>query len=138
MADFYSKSDVMVNTLPSLPGTKKFVSTAAFKAMPSDSIYVNIGRGDTVDQDALIRALSPDTPEAERIGMASLDVTDPEPLGADNPLWKMKNVLITPHVSGASNQYWHRATDLFKVNIQRMIEQDKGALNAVLGRSENA
>ncbi len=104
--------------------------------MPSHAVYVNIGRGDTVDQDALIHALSESTDEAERIGAASLDVTDPEPLPSDSKLWGLKNVLITPHVSGASDQYWFRATDLLRINITRIFQEEKGALNAVRGKKE--
>lgn len=57
MHDFYSTSDVVVNTLPSSSHTQKYVGESAFKSMKNDSIFVNIGRGDTVDQDVLISAL---------------------------------------------------------------------------------
>jgi phosphoglycerate dehydrogenase-like enzyme len=123
--------------LPSSDSTHKFVDAAAFRSLPSHSVFVNIGRGDTVDQQALISALEESTPEEERIGGASLDVTDPEPLESSSKLWSLKNVLITPHVSGASDQYWHRATDLFGINVKRLFEEDKGALNAVRGRKED-
>ena len=63
--------------------------------MKSDALFINVGRGSLIDTDALIRAL-----EERRIAGAILDVLEKEPLAADSPLWKMPNVLITPHISG--------------------------------------
>ncbi len=57
---------------------------------------VNVGRGEVIDQDAMIEAL-----KSGRLGGAGLDVTTPEPLDAQSPLWDIENVLLTPHVSGA-------------------------------------
>jgi phosphoglycerate dehydrogenase-like enzyme len=137
LAEFYSKCKVLVNCLPSASETQNFVDAAAFKAMPSDGVFVNIGRGDTVDQDALIHALQESTAESDRIGAAALDVTNPEPLPANSKLWGLKNVLITPHVSGASDQYWVRGMDLMGINVLRVLQEGKGALNAVRGKRED-
>ena len=63
--------------------------------MKSDALFINVGRGSLIDTDALIRAL-----EERRIAGAILDVLENEPLATDSPLWKMPNVLITPHISG--------------------------------------
>lgn len=74
----------------------------------------NISRGQVIDQPALVQAL-----HNKLIGGAALDVTDPEPLPADDPLWEAPNVLITPHVSGATDVYADRAFELLRENIRR-------------------
>lgn len=74
----------------------------------------NIARGQCIDQKALIVAL-----EQGQIGGAALDVTDPEPLPADDPLWDAPNVLITPHCSGSSDVYADRAFQVLIENIKR-------------------
>ena len=81
-----------------LPGTKEtfgLVDEALIQKMKKGVIILNIGRGKVIDTPALIAAL-----QSGQVGAAGLDVTDPEPLPADSPLWLMSNVMITPHVSG--------------------------------------
>jgi phosphoglycerate dehydrogenase-like enzyme len=145
MHDFYSSSDVVVNTLPSSPGTDLFVGEKAFRAMPNTALYVNIGRGSTTDQEPLITALqnglNPPAEEEQdgdlRIGGASLDVTTPEPLPKESPLYTLENVVLTPHMSGMSRDYFVRAVgDLFSQNLHRVLEKGHGALNAVRGKGE--
>jgi D-2-hydroxyacid dehydrogenase (NADP+) len=77
-------------------------------------VLINIGRGPTVDTNALVDAL-----QARRIRGAGLDVTDPEPLPSDHPLWKLDNVIITPHFSGGQPGYNDRAVDIFIDNLNR-------------------
>jgi phosphoglycerate dehydrogenase-like enzyme len=77
---------------------------------------VNIARGGLIDQNALIIAL-----REQRLGGAALDVTDPEPLPAESPLWKMDNVLITPHIAGFSRLYNDRVVELFSENLSRYL-----------------
>jgi phosphoglycerate dehydrogenase-like enzyme len=95
LPDLLPQADVVVNLLPLTPETAKFVDAAFLARMKPGALFVNAGRGKTVDTDALI--------EAMRAGhiRAALDVTDPEPLPSDHPLWHLPNVLITPHVAGA-------------------------------------
>jgi phosphoglycerate dehydrogenase-like enzyme len=81
---------------------------------PGAAIY-NVGRGPVIDTAALIAAL-----ESGHLGAAGLDVTDPEPLPADSPLWEMENVLITAHTSGATPRYWERQGELIAENIRRI------------------
>ena len=83
------------------------------RMMPTAYLY-NIGRGPIVDTDALVKSL-----QAGRLGGAGLDVTDPEPLPPDSPLWQMENVLITAHTSGATPRYWDRLMDILIANIER-------------------
>ncbi|KAL2166241.1 hypothetical protein VTG60DRAFT_3081 [Thermothelomyces hinnuleus] len=77
----------------------------------------NIARGPVVDTDALLRAL-----ETGQIRGAALDVTDPEPLPDGHPLWAAPNVIVTPHVSGASTRYSERVLAILEVNLHRLAE----------------
>lgn len=98
--------------------TTHFLSTDEFallhKSNPRGTFVTNISRGQVIDQPALVKAL-----HEKLIGGAALDVTDPEPLPADNPLWTAPNVLITPHCSGATDVYPDRAFELLRENIRR-------------------
>ena len=88
------EADVVVDLLPLKSDTEKFVDAKFLARMKQGAVFVNAGRGRTVDTNALLYAL-----HAGRI-RAALDVTDPEPLPSDHPLWRAPNVLITPHVAG--------------------------------------
>lgn len=81
---------------------------------------INIARGPIIDQAALVEALNNET-----LSGAALDVTDPEPLPKDDPLWDAKNVIITPHVSSLGIEYTDRAFDLWLANWQRHEEGKK-------------
>jgi phosphoglycerate dehydrogenase-like enzyme len=83
--------------------------------MKSGAMLYNVGRGPVIDSPALIEAL-----ESGLLGGAGLDVTDPEPLPADSPLWSMDNVLITSHTSGSTPRYWERLLPLVADNIRRI------------------
>jgi phosphoglycerate dehydrogenase-like enzyme len=107
------EADVVVDLLPLTPATRKFVDTKFFSQMKPGAIFVNAGRGGTVDTDALLDAL-----RSGRI-RAALDVTDPEPLPADHPLWKETNVLITPHIAGTVAQWERRAYRFAGEQIRR-------------------
>jgi phosphoglycerate dehydrogenase-like enzyme len=82
--------------------------------MRPNAYLVNIARGRVVDEQALIRAL-----KEGRIAGAGLDVTEEEPLPADSPLYSMPNVILTPHISGASVYYDSRLAALFADNLRR-------------------
>ena len=83
--------------------------------MRRDALFVNVGRGELVDQAALTAAL-----RDGRLGGAGLDVFTPEPLPADDPLWDLPNVIITPHNSGTSDGTAHRAAQIFLDNLGRI------------------
>ena len=95
--EFLSQPDYIVNTLPSTPTTIRLFDEAAFRAMKTTAVLINIGRGDAVVEEALIRAL-----QQGLIGGAVLDVFEQEPLPEDSPLWTLPHVVITPHNSGFS------------------------------------
>ena len=87
--------DIVALCLPNSSQTQNVISTHQLELMKNDSIIINVGRGNAIDTDALTSALKNNT-----IGGAILDVTQPEPLPTEHPLWKQKNVIITPHISG--------------------------------------
>ncbi len=88
-------ADVVASFLPSSPATRGLAGEKFFAACKPGAFFVNGGRGDLVDQDALVAAL-----ESGRLAGAALDVCVPEPLPSDSPLWDAPNLLLTPHVSG--------------------------------------
>ena len=93
--DLLPEADIVICCMPHTPLTPGFFTKARFEKMKSTAIFVNVGRGTLVDHEALAEVLN-----AGKIYGAALDVTFPEPLPEDHPLWKCRNVLITPHVSG--------------------------------------
>lgn len=88
-------ADVVAMSLPDTPDTRRVMDAARFGLMKEGSYLLNVGRGSAVDQEALLEAL-----KSGRLAGASIDVTEPEPLPADHPLWAQENLLITPHISG--------------------------------------
>jgi len=112
ISTLYEESDFIVNVLPSTPQTFHFVGKNAFSIMKQNAVFINIGRGKTVDEKELITAL-----QAEKIGHAVLDVFEKEPLKEESPLWDMQNVTVTPHLSGISPQYQDRAIKIFCDNL---------------------
>lgn len=89
------QADLIIGCLPNTKETGHILDGKKFALMKSDALLINVGRGSLIDTPSLTRAL-----EEKRIAGAILDVLEKEPLAADSPLWKMPNVLITPHISG--------------------------------------
>ena len=106
--------DYVIMMAPFTPGTENMFSDAAFDAMNEHTLFINFGRGQQVDEPALIRAL-----EGEKIAAAALDVVCNEPLPEDDPLWAAPNIIITPHSSGDYHTYLHDITGLFVENLTR-------------------
>lgn len=106
-------ADIVVNLLPSTPETERFVDKEFLARMKPGALFVNAGRGRTVDTDALIDSL-----RAGHI-RAALDVTDPEPLPESHPLWGAPNVLITPHIAGTVARWESRAYRFAGEQIRR-------------------
>jgi len=108
--------DFVVITVPKTPATTGLISRAKLEVMKPSAFLVDVSRGGIVDHQALIQAL-----KDHKIAGAALDVFPEEPLPADSPLWKLSNVIITPHIAGNTAQYDERAVELFAANLQRFL-----------------
>lgn len=113
------ESHVVVNTLPATRETEHLLNADAFRHMPPGALFVNIGRGRTVDETALVDAL-----RTGALGGAALDVFEQEPLPAHHPLWSLDNVIISPHVSAAFPEYDDFAVALFAENLRRYLQKE--------------
>ena len=120
-----ARADVVVNCTPLTPATTGLFDSRFFAAMKPGGYFVNIGRGASVVTADLVAAL-----RSGQVGGAGLDVTEPEPLPADSPLWAMENVIITPHVAGTSDQAQGRIWTLVVENLRRYTAGER-MLNVV-------
>jgi phosphoglycerate dehydrogenase-like enzyme len=120
-------ADALVMTAPHTPESEGMLDAAAFAAVRPGAMFVNIGRGQTVDHEALVAAL-----QSGRIAFAALDVTDPEPLPADSPLWAMPNVLISPHSASTVSRENARITELFCHNLLCWLDGRRAEMRNVL------
>lgn len=116
LLDLLPEADFVVLTAPLTPETHHLIDARALQAMKPSAYLVNIGRGGTVDEPALIAAL-----RQGRIAGAGLDVVAQEPLPSDSPLWAMPNVIITAHYAGATPHYDERAMPIFLENLRRYL-----------------
>ena len=105
-------ADHVINILPDNAQTRGFVTARMFDAMKPGAVFYNIGRGTTIDQEALIERL-----RSGRLGAAWLDVTEPEPLPPDHPLWRAPNCFITPHTAGGHDTEFERLARHFLDNL---------------------
>jgi len=106
--------DIVVIALPLTDQTKQLIDASMIEAMAPGTLLVNIGRGEIVDENALVDAL-----RSGHLGGAGLDVFTTEPLPAESSLWDLPNVIVTPHSSGASDASNLRAIDVFCANLAR-------------------
>lgn len=111
-----AECDYVVVALPLTDDTDHLFGEEMFRAMKPGAFFVNVGRGPVVDEKALVKAL-----KKGWIAGAGLDVFETEPLPEDSPLWKLDNVLLSPHVAGFTSAYDERATDLFAENVRRYL-----------------
>jgi phosphoglycerate dehydrogenase-like enzyme len=116
----------VVSILPETADTYKILDSKFFQAMREDAVFVNIGRGKTVDQLALIEAL-----QTNQIYHAVLDVFEEEPLPKDHPFWQMENVTVSPHFSSVTSGYQPRALDIFKKNLSNYIKASNNWINLI-------
>ncbi len=118
------ETDHVVNILPASDSTGHYFDAARFARFKRGARFYNIGRGTTVDQDALLAAL-----RDARLDAAYLDVTDPEPLPPDHPLWTAPNCYVTPHIAGTHDNEDVRLVEHFLANLavieygKRMVDQ---------------
>lgn len=107
-------ADHVIDLLPGTPATTRFFDERRFAAFKPGAVFYNVGRGTTVDQAALLRHLG-----SKHLGAALLDVTEPEPLPADHPLWRAPNCFITPHSAGGHRDEGERLVRHFIANLKR-------------------
>jgi phosphoglycerate dehydrogenase-like enzyme len=125
LRDLLAESDVVVLAAPHTPDTKRLIGARELDYVKRGAFVINVARGKLVDDDALIAAL-----RDGRVGGAALDVFSEEPLAASSPYWDMRNVIITPHTSGALRDYWTPLVALFSDNLRR-FESGQPLLNVV-------
>lgn len=114
-----AKADWVAVALPLADETRNLFNAELFGIMKPGAHFVNVGRGELVDEPALINAL-----RSGHLAGAALDVFATEPLPEDSPLWDMKNVIITPHSSGASPKAGLRSEDLFVENLAKFLAHE--------------
>lgn len=119
LGDLAAACDWLVMALPLTPDTAGILSAAVIDRMKSTARIVNVGRGELIDEPALVDALA-----HGRLAGAGLDVFAVEPLPVDSPLWDMPHVIITPHSSGSSVESHDRAAERFIENLRRYVDGD--------------
>lgn len=124
LAERISDLDVLVLLVPLSPETRGLIGSKELTAMKDGALLINIARGPVVDTQALITEL-----RRERI-FAALDVTDPEPLPSDSPLWSMAHCTITPHTGGDSTAFEPRGRKLIEEQLER-IAQGQSLINII-------
>lgn len=117
LPDLLPEHDVVVVVVPLTESTRGLVDDSFLSALAHDSLVVNVARGQVADTDALLR-------HAGRLRLA-LDVTDPEPLPQDHPLWTVPGVLITPHVGGVSTAFRPRAVRMLREQLGRLARGEE-------------
>ena len=125
IADYLPLTDILISTLPETTETKGLVSKEYLEMLNSTALFVNVGRGTNVDEQALIEIL-----QTKRIMGAVLDVTEVEPIPTESPLWEMENVLLTQHSSGGWNEESSGKVKFFLENLERFEKGDE-LLNTV-------
>jgi phosphoglycerate dehydrogenase-like enzyme len=107
------QATVVVNALPASPETDALFNESVFAAMAPGCVFMNVGRGSSVDEDALVAAL-----RSGHLRAAALDVTRQEPLPPDSPLWDVPNLYLSPHSSPSPEGYMNRLWALFLENLE--------------------
>ncbi len=113
------RADILAMSLPQTRDTVSFLDQKRMALLKPSAIVINVGRGSAIDTDSLVEAL-----KYKRIAGAALDVTDPEPLPPEHPLWTMEQVIITPHIAGNYNvpETLDRIVDIAEDNLRRYLE----------------
>ncbi|KAK9842741.1 hypothetical protein WJX74_001639 [Apatococcus lobatus] len=116
--DLMSTSDYIVAALPHTDGTDKLISQSAIQAMKKTGVFINVGRGGTVDEPALIEAL-----QKGSIRGAGLDVFATEPLPEESPLWDLDNVLLSPHTADRTTTFQFEAIEQWLQQVQKFVNK---------------
>ena len=117
--DLLERADVVIICAPLTEQTRGMFGRTEFQRMKPTAFIINVTRGQIVDEDALLEAL-----DKGLIAGAGLDVTPEEPLPPESPLWRMDNVIVTPHASGGSPRRDDRSVALFCENLKRFLNDE--------------
>lgn len=125
-----ARADFVVIAAPATPETAQLISTSEFAAMKPSAYLINIARGSLVDTDALVEAVS-----TGEIAGAALDVTDPEPLPDDHPIWGIDEILVTPHIANPDAWDAVQLSPLIRTNVERYLRGEPllGRVDPTLG-----
>lgn len=123
--DVLPEADVVFISVPDTPKSHKMMGAHQFGLLKKNSYFIAVSRGGIYDMNALVKAL-----DEKRLAGAGVDVTDPEPLPKDHPLWKFPNAVITPHIAGRSDQDAGRMVGTIQENLKRFVE-GKPLINVV-------
>ncbi|WP_010677449.1 D-2-hydroxyacid dehydrogenase [Bacillus timonensis] len=119
-------ADYLVSVLPSTNETKYILNDTHFDLMKKEAIFINIGRGDLVKEEVLLRAI-----QSKKISHAVLDVFEQEPLPSNHPFWSLENVTVTPHISSKSKFYEPRSFEIFEKNLHIFKQSGSDFLNKI-------
>jgi phosphoglycerate dehydrogenase-like enzyme len=123
-------ADYVINVLPGSTENRKIVGASVFARMKPSAYFINVGRGETVDEEALIETL-----KSGKIAGAGLDVFATEPLPAESPLWDLPNVFISPHIGGLFEEYQRMATPLIIGNMSAYLSGHIAQMKNLIDRS---
>ncbi|MFD2308313.1 phosphoglycerate dehydrogenase [Enterococcus termitis] len=127
MQRIIKEMDIVVNILPLTDETYQLYDETMFKAMKPGAVFVNVGRGPSVNTNDLITALNDG-----QVSFAALDVFEEEPLPKESPLWNMDNVLITPHISGLTPGFKAKLLAIFTQNLTQFLKDGTLAKNQIM------
>lgn len=116
LKEIVRNADYVINVLPLTDETSGVFNKEIFESMKKSSFFINVGRGENVNEYDLVQAL-----KNKVIAGAGLDVFEKEPLSASSELWSMPEVILTPHIGGLTNRYWEKECKLFDENLRRFI-----------------
>jgi phosphoglycerate dehydrogenase-like enzyme len=120
LARLAARADFIVNTTPLTAETRNLYDAKFFSGVKRGAYFFNVGRGKSVVQTALVDAL-----RSGQLAGAGLDVTDPEPLPADDPLWTLPNVIVTPHVSAYTDDGEAARVAIIRENLRRYVNGER-------------
>lgn len=120
--DALARTDYLLLSTPLTETTRQLIGKAELQTLPPSAHLVNVCRGGVVDTDALVGAI-----QNGSLSGAALDVTDPEPLPPEHPLWRMGNVIITPHVGGHTPEHWERLSEIVAHNVRQLEKESDAA-----------
>ena len=128
----YARTDYLVIACPLTDTTRGLIDEEVFDTLAPHAVLVNTARGPIVDTDALVSAI-----QVNKIRGVALDVTDPEPLPPDHPLWNFSNVLLTPHTGGHTPKHWSRLANIVAGNVRRLEGRDSTDASDLISELEN-